>query len=85
MKFPTHNYYLFFTGDQAASIFHTRLTLNFSTLNYDLFKRNCSVSSLCALCDAPIEDAKHYFLFSTSVGALHEILFASTAHLLGDR
>ena len=83
MKFPTCNY-LFFTGDRAASIFHTRLRLNFSALNYDLFKRNCSVSSACALCDAPVEDAKHYFLFCPSFAALRVILFASAAHLLGD-
>ena len=63
MKFPTCNY-LFFTGDRAASIFHTRLRLNFSALNYDLFKRNCSVSSACTLCDAPVEDAKHYSCFA---------------------
>ena len=37
MKFPIRNY-LFFTGDRTASIFHTRLRLNFSALNYDLFK-----------------------------------------------
>ena len=60
------------------------LRLNFSALNYDLFKRNCSVSSACALCDAPIEDAKHYFLFCPSFAALREILFTSAAHLLGD-
>ena len=47
MKFPTRNY--FFTGDRAASIFHTRLRLNFSALNYDLFRINCPVSSACAL------------------------------------
>ena len=78
MKFPIRNY-LFFTGDQTASIFHTRLRLNFSFLNYDLFKINCSVSSACALCDAPIEDTKHYFLFCPSLS------FTSAAHLLGDR
>ena len=84
MKFPIRNY-LLFTGDRTASIFHTRLRLNFSALNYDLLKRNCSVSSACALCDAPIKDAKHYFLFCPSSAALREILFTSAAHLLGDR
>ena len=44
-----------------------------------------TVSSVCALCDAAIENAKQYFLLSTSVTALCEILFSSNAHLLGDR
>ena len=36
----SHNY-LFYVGDRSASIFHTRLRLNFSALNYDLFTKNC--------------------------------------------
>ena len=66
LKFPIRNY-LFFNGDRTTSVFHTRLRLNFSALNYDLFKRNCSASSACPLCDAPIEDAKHYFLLCPSL------------------
>ena len=52
------------------------LRLNLSALNHDLFKRNCSASSVCRLCGALVEDVKHYFLFSPSFGA---------AHLLGDK
>ena len=80
-KFPTRNY-LFFTGDWAALIFRTRLRLNFSAFNYDLFKRNCSISSACTLWCTYIEDVKHYFLFCPSFAVLREILFASAVHLL---
>ena len=58
---------------------------NFSALNYDLFKRNCSASSVCRLCGALVEDVKHYFLFCPSFAALLETLYSSTAHLLGDK
>ena len=38
----------------------------------------------CLLCDAPVEDPKHYFLFCPSFSALHEKLLASVAQLLGN-
>ena len=83
---PSSCNYLFYVGDRSASIFHTRLRLNFSALNYDLFTKNCSVSPACKYCNASIEDAKHYFLYCPSFAALrHDILLASAAHLLGDR
>ena len=37
----------------------------------------------CALCDASIEDVKHYFLHCPRFAALREKVFASTAQLLG--
>ena len=37
------------------------------------------------LCDAFIEDAKHYFLHSPRFSALREKVFASAAQLLGKR
>ena len=69
--------YLFYIGDHSASIFHTRLRLNFGALNYHLFQKNCCPSSACVLCDASIEDVKHYFLYCPSFSALLEKLFTS--------
>jgi len=84
LKFPTRNHvnYLFYTGDSVASIFHSPLRLNFSALNYDLFKRNCSASSVCAVHQLKM---LNYFLFCSSFSALCETLFSSAAHLLGDK
>ena len=82
---PSSRNYLFYVGDRSASIFHTRLRLNFSALNYDPFTKNCSVSPACKYCNASIEDAKHYFLYCPSFAALRNILLASAAYLLGDR
>ena len=84
LYFPSCSY-LFYIGDGSASIFHTRLRLNFSGLNYHLFQKNCCPSPACAFCDASIEDVKHYFLFCPSFAALHEKLFTSAAQLLGNR
>ena len=84
LHFPSGSY-LFCTGDRLAWIFHTRLRLNFSALNYHLFQKNCCPSPACALCDASIEDVKHYFLYCPSFAALCEKLFTSAAKLLGNR
>ena len=72
-------------GIVQHQFFTLALRLNFSALNYDLFKKNCTVSTVCIFCDAPIEDAKHYFLYCQSFAALRDIVFASAEHLLGDR
>ena len=61
------------------SIFHTRLRLNFSALKYHLFPKKLLS---CPLCDAPVEDAKHYFPYCPSFAALPEKLF--TWNLLGN-
>ena len=84
LHFPSRNY-LFYIGDRPASIHHTHLILNFSALIYHLFQKNCYATPACALCDAPVEDAKHYFLFCPSFAALREKLFAYAAQLLGNR
>ena len=84
LHFPSGSY-LFCIGDRLAWIFHTRLRLNFSALNYHLFQKNCCPSPACALCDASIEDVKHYFLYCPSFAALCEKLFTSAAKLLGNR
>ena len=39
----------------------------------------------CTLCDAPVEDPKHYFLYCPSFAALRNNLFTSAALLLGNR
>ena len=84
LHFPSGSY-LFCIGDRLAWIFHTRLRLNFSALNYHLFQKNCCPSPACALCDASVEDVKHYFLYCPSFAALCEKLFTSAAKLLGNR
>ena len=61
------------------------LRLNFSVLNYHLFQKNCCPSPACALCDASIEDVKHYFLYCLCFAALRDKLFTSAAQLLGNR
>ena len=62
LHFRSRNY-LSYIGDRSATIFHTRLRLNFSALNYHLFQKNCCPSPACAaLSDASTEDVKHYFL-----------------------
>ena len=82
IMFSIRNYF-FFTGDRTAGAFNTRLRLNFSALKCYLFKRNCSVSSACALCDATIEDTKHSFLLCPSFAAFREILLTPVSHLFG--
>ena len=62
LQFPSRNY-LFYTGGRSASISHTRLRLNFSALKLHLFRKNCCSSPASTLCDAPVEDPKHYFLY----------------------
>ena len=48
-------------------------------------QKNCCPSPACALCDASIEDAKHYFLYCPSFAALREKLLTSAVQLLGSR
>ena len=84
LHFPSRSY-LFYIGDRSASIFRTRLRLNFSALNYHLFQKNCCSSPACALCDASIEDVKPYFLYCPCFAALRDKLFTSAAQLLGNR
>ena len=61
------------------SVSHTHLGLN-----YHLFQKDCCPSSACHLCDGPIEDPKHYFLYCSSFAALCEKLLPSTVQLLGN-
>ena len=84
LQFPSRNY-LFYIGDRSASISHTRLRLNFSALKLHLFQKNFCLSPACTLCDAPVEDPKHYFLYCPSFAALLKNLFTSAALLLGNR
>ena len=84
LHFPSGSYF-FCIGDRLGWIFHTRLRLNFTALNYHLFQKNCCPQPACALCDTSIEDVKHYFLHCPSFAALCEKLFTSAAQLLGNR
>ena len=52
---------LFEVGSRYASILHTRLRLNNTTLNYDLFLHNC-ISSPACVCGYYRETSKHYLL-----------------------
>ena len=75
---------LWWSACGSASIFHTRLRLDFSALNYHLCRKIVVFSGpACALCDASIEDMKHYFLYSPSFAALRDKLFVPAAQLLG--
>ena len=84
LHFPSRSY-LFCIGDRSASIFHTRLRLNFSALHYHLFQKNCCYSPACGLCKASTEDVKRYFLYCPRFAALREKLFTSAAHFLENR
>ena len=53
------------------------------SFSYHLF--NCCLEPACPLCDAPVEDPKHYFLYYPSFSSLRERLFAFAAPLLGNR
>ena len=79
--------YLFCIWDRSASIFHTRLRLNFILVPYIItfFRKIAVLSPACALCDASIEDMKRYFLYCPSFAALREKLFTSAAQLLENR
>ena len=83
LQFPSRTY-LSYIGDRTASISHTRLRRNINALKYHLFQKNCRPSPACPLCDAHLEDPKH-FLYCPSFAALREKLSASAAHLLGNR
>ena len=71
LQFPTRNYF-FCIGDRSASTCHTCLRLNFSALKRHHYQKNCCRSPTCPLCDAPVEDAKHSFLYWPSFAALRE-------------
>ena len=55
--------YLLYVWDRTTSIHHTRLMLNLSALNHELFTINCALPSASNFCNAPNEDAKPFFFF----------------------
>ena len=70
-------------GDLQASVFHTRLRLDFSVLNYYFFSKRCFFFYLRTFWNANAEDAKHFSLYHPRFGPLSGKLFASAAHLQG--
>ena len=79
-----------FSIPQLSFLYRGSLSFNWdlrlSALNYHLFQKNCCPSPACVLCDASIEDAKHYFLYCPSFAALRENpLLTSAVQLLGNR
>ena len=76
---------LYYVGNRFDSVNHSRFRCNNSTLNHDLFIRNCVVSLACPQCNAPVEDVKHYFLYCLMYTVHRITLFTSAGHLLGDK
>ena len=57
-----------FSIPQLSFLYQGSFSFNWDfALNYHLFQTNCCPSPACALCDASIEDAKHYFLYCPSL------------------
>ena len=77
-------YPLHYVGNRFDSVNHSRFRCNNSTLNHDLFIRNCVVSLVCPHCNAPV-DFKHYFLYYPMYATHHIALFTSAAHILGEK
>ena len=82
-QYPKRNY-LYYTGDRLLAILHTRLRLENSALNYDLFHKGCVNSPACA-CGAPKETVTHFFFHCDRYAAPRTHLLTSAAHLLGSK
>ena len=83
-NFPAPNF-LFYFGERLPSIHHCRLRLQNSTLNKDLYSKNCVPSPACPRCGHPVEDVKHYFFHCPSYAAIRASLLTSAEQLLGDK
>ena len=68
---------LFYEGERKFAVFHARLRMGCSKLNYDLFKNGIKDSPECA-CGNGNEDTFHYFfecnLFTLHRNSLHSII-----------
>ena len=68
---------LYCYGDRKASVFHARIRMGCSALNYHLYKNHISESSKCA-CGHSCEDELHYFfvcqLYNTQRIVLHNTI-----------
>ena len=73
---------LYYIGDRLPAILHTRLRLSNSTLNYDLYLKNCVSSSFCA-CGFPKETTAHFFFDCDRYAVIRNTLVTSAASLLG--
>ena len=75
LQFPTCNYHFTSGIVQRQYLALSGLRLNFSALKYHLFQDNRCLSPACPLCDAHIEDRKHYFLYCPSFAAQRKKLY----------
>ena len=75
---------MYYIGDRLAAVFHTRLRLSNSTLNYDLYLKNFVSSPSCA-CGFSNETAAHIFFDCDRYAAPCDTLLTSAALLLGAR
>ena len=81
----------YYIGDRISQIIHSRLRLNMSELNSDLFERHLSDTKNCS-CGASKEDASHFLLScknysdvrKVSIHILPPIAFNSQTLLFGD-
>ena len=71
-------------GDWRPAILPTRLRLSNSTLNYDLYLKNCVLSSSCA-CGFPKETTAHFVFDCDRYAAIRNTLLTFAALLLSAR
>ena len=72
---------LFYTGERLSAVLHTRLRLCNSTLNHDLYLKNCVNSPSCS-CGFPRETVVHFFFECDQYAVIRDILLTSAAHLI---
>ena len=75
---------VFYTGERLSAVLHTRLRLCNSTLNHDLYLKNCVNSPSCS-CGFPKETVVHFFFECDRYAVIRDILSTSAAHLIGAR
>ena len=78
----SYSKYFDYSIDRYSSILHTLLRLNCCTLNYYLFKIDCSVSPVC-VCGATCESVTHYLLECPRYSALRLSLLSVAAQVYG--
>ena len=58
-----------------ASVYHCRLRLRLSALNYHRFTYNFIDNKSCPMCNSPCEDVKHYLFHWSAYAVPREALF----------
>ena len=75
---------VFYTGERLSAVLHTCLRLCNSTLNHDLYLKNCVNSPSCS-CGFPKETVVHFFFECDRYAVIRDILLTSAAHLISAR